>query len=216
MSLLLYCVTEESAAAPILGAGVAGSRVEPREQSGLRVFLSQGPTPEVWTQAPLPRAAREFHRVLQELFSTAAILPFRFPTILDNEDHLATHMAEHSGEYKSALQEFRTSVQMEVLVTYSGAGAQTPTDISGTEYLSRRKNYGDELKRFVSVLSSAVDSAKKWRYRSLNNGVRCIALLEREDVAAFNCGMRGIGVPGTLSVRVSGPWPVTEFLNASE
>jgi hypothetical protein len=213
MSLLLYCVAKPSALQDESQPGVAGTPVSCIECSNLAAFVSRSDHREIWLQAPLSTSALEFHRVLTGLFKSAAIIPFRFPTILENDQELAELLNQQSSAYNTLLSKFENWTQMEARVSYSNPGRPAPTG-SGTEYLLERQRRQRMLADFGSELGTAVFSvAGEWRQRTMKSGLRCFALVERNRVAEFKERMRSISVPARLKVRVSGPWPVTEFLD---
>lgn len=212
MALLLYCVAD-SFAQLNSQTGVRGSAVSASEHSGVKVFYSENTTPEVWLREPLRSCARQFHGVQQELFRAGAIIPFRFPTILESCDKLREHLDLRSAEYKSLLRRFANSVQMEVTLALAKA---PPATSSGADYLRKRQARTHLLDQFASNLQNlAAPFAKDWRQRSLSNGLCCFALVQREQVGEFNEKMKTISVPEELSARISGPWPVAEFLDFS-
>src|SRR5439155_17655598 len=134
---------------------------------------------------PLRTSALEFHRVLVELFKSAAIIPFRFPTIFEYEQALTKHLEERSGEYNVSLEKFGNWAQLEARVSYSGDGDSAPA-VSGTEYLRARQNRQRALEGVASQLGIAVRSvAHEWRQRSMQSGLLCFALVERDRVADF-------------------------------
>jgi hypothetical protein len=213
MSLLLYCIAKPSALQNESRPGVAGTPVSRVEGSNLAAFVSRDDHREVWLQAPVSTSALEFHHVLTGLFKSAAIIPFRFPTILENDHELAELLNQRSSEYNMLLSKFENWTQMEARVTYSTPGGSAPTG-SGREYLLERQRRQRALADFGSELGTVVFSvAEEWRQRSMKSGLRCFGLVERNRIADFKERMRSISVPAGLKVRVSGPWPVTEFLD---
>ena len=212
MALLLYCVAD-SFAQLNSETGVRGSAVSASEHSGVKVFYSENTTPEVWLREPLRSSARQFHGVQQELFRAGAIIPFRFPTILESCDKLREHLDLRSAEYKSLLRRFANHVQMDLALTHPTG---PPVSTSGLDYLRQRQMHGRLLHHFAADLQALATSlAKDWRQRSVSNGVRCFALVEREQIHEFSERMKATFVPAGLSVRISGPWPVAEFLDFS-
>ena len=212
MALLLYCVAD-SVAQLNSQTGVRGSTVSASEHSGVKVFYSENTTPEVWLREPLRSSARQFHGVQQELFRAGAIIPFRFPTILESCDQLREHLDLRATEYKSLLRQFANRVQIDLALRHATG---PPAASSGLDYLRQRQTRGRLLKHFAADLQAlATPLAKDWRQRSVSNGVRCFALVEREQIHEFSERMKTIFVPGGLSVRISGPWPVAEFLDFS-
>jgi hypothetical protein len=154
-----------------------------------------------------------FHRVLRQLLEAVGILPFRFPTILSGDRELEAHMESASGRYKQLLEKYKTSVQMEVMVSgFEMSGA--PATGSGREYLRSRKDQLEKRDRIVAGFESLAGSAViEWRVRSLPRGVRCFARLERDSLDQFRAAMKTWKPPEGHIARVSGPWPVTEFFS---
>jgi gas vesicle protein GvpL/GvpF len=212
MALLLYCVAD-SFAQLNSQSGVAGSIVSESDYTGVKVFYSESSASDVWLRAPLRTSGRQFHSVQQELFRAGAIIPFRFPTILENSDKLREHLDLRSTEYKSLLRRFANQVQMDLALTHATA---PPASLSGGDYLRERQTRHRLLHDFAADLhAQATPLAKDWRQRSLSNGLRCFALVERDQVQQFNAKMKMVYAPAELSVRISGPWPVAEFLDFS-
>lgn len=210
MPLLLYCISKSGAARSALPVGVAGSPVFSLEVDPLAVFVSRETDSASWLQAPLRTSAIQFHRVVKEVFNSAAVIPFRFPTIFENDEELAKHIGERSGEYNSQLEKFANCFQMEVRITY----AEDHTSVSsGAEYLRGRQSALFELESFENELKMALSPVSNdSRQRAGKNGIRTFLLIERERVPEFEEMLRRISVPDRLNVRVTGPWPVTEFM----
>jgi hypothetical protein len=189
---------------------VAGSLVSHLERSGLTIFFSENPTTDLWLKGPLSKSVNEFHRVQQEIFRETGIIPFRFPTILEDGDKLRAHLEERSGEYINLLARFANFVQIDITVTQTASSPRP----SGADYLRERQNRNRTLDEFTTQLRSEAGTlAKDWRQRSIANGLRCFALVERKQVQEFNERMKTVSMPSQLSARVSGPWPVAEFLD---
>jgi hypothetical protein len=181
------------------------------ELTGLSIFTSSAGDSSVWLKRDLRQSAVEFHHVLAAVFKKAAIIPFRFPTIFESHSELTTHVEGRSREYKCLLEKFADMVQMEIRIS-----GQEPasTRTSGAAYLKGRRKaiasheqFGNELKRTFAALD--------WRQRTTRDGVRQFLLMERARVAEFELAARKLAVPDGISVRVSGPWPVSEFLDQS-
>jgi gas vesicle protein GvpL/GvpF len=214
MALLLYCVADLDA--PPTGAleGVSGLPLLRHEGHGLITFISRSSSPEVWVKRPVAEAALEFHHVLQELFRATAILPFRFPSTIESERELQQHLEERAPQYQAALQKFRNLVQLEARIVVSGGVQDGRPAPSGTEYLREKERRASALSSFASTCEvAAAGSAEQWRTRALPNGLRLFALVDRERTRDFRGALERVPVPPGLSLRISGPWPVTEFLN---
>ena len=216
MSVLVYCVAEASARLNWPPTGVRGQPVSRVEHSGLAVFVSRDPDSDAWIRPPVRESVLEFHQVLRQLFESVSILPFRFPTILAGDRELQAHLESASERYKHLLEKYKSSVQMEVLVS-AAKKPPSPSTASGTEYLHTRRNQLEEWNQIVAGLESVAGSAViEWRVSSLPQGVRWFARLERDSVDQFSAAMRTWKLPAGHSARVSGPWPVTEFFPSDQ
>lgn len=212
MPLLLYCISKSASAPRDLPDGVAGSPVFRVDVDSLAAFVSRESDSASWLQASLRTSALEFHQVVKEVFQSTTVVPFRFPTIFENDEQLAKHMGVRSSEYNSQLEKFANCAQMELRISYS---ADRASPSSGVEYLRRRQKALHEAELFESELKTALSPvSRQWRQRAGSNGVRTFALVKRERVREFEERMRGIGVRAGIDVRVTGPWPVSEFLEA--
>jgi hypothetical protein len=210
--MLLYCIAESSLSLRDPATGVAGLPVVRIDCDRLAAFVSESPGSDAWTRVPLRQSAVEFHGVLHKLFDVGPIIPFRFPTILQGEEELTRHVQANSDRYGALLAKFRSSVQMEALISYSGEDRATKPS-SGAAYLRDRqkrlaelKAAGDNLRRSAEALASA------WHCRAAEDTLRCFALIERGSIGDFKDRMRTLAVPQGFHVRITGPWPVTEFL----
>src|SRR5579864_532406 len=117
MAILLYCVAKADAPATNSLTGVAGDPVVRVNVGPLAAFTSSNTDKSNWLRPQLQTSALEFHRVLSDVFKSAAIIPFRFPTIFDNEEQLSERLRERSSDYSELLDKFRELVQMEIRVT---------------------------------------------------------------------------------------------------
>jgi hypothetical protein len=213
MAILLYCIAKRDVQVRTSLTGVAGDPVVRAEIGPLATFTSHNADSAVWLRSELKASAIDFHRVLSEVFKSAAIIPFRFPTIFESEEQLAEHLQERSNEYNALLEKFNDVVQMEIRLTYPGLG--TPSG-SGTEYLKQRQTLMRAIERFESDLRALFSSlARDWRQRASKNGIRAFALVDRHQIAEFRNITRNASVPDGFTVRISGPWPVSEFIEQS-
>jgi hypothetical protein len=223
MSLLVYCVAEQSAAVENTRAGVGGMIVECIEHTGLRCFLSRNVALVESAGEPIRDAALAFHRVLEEIFEQAAIIPFRFPTLLSDEPEVIAHLEEHAAEYREALVRLRNMVQMELRIRLtdpefplgnaSPDSPQSAVKPSGTEYLLKIQNRHANLERVVQKFRQAGASwINGWRQRDSREGIRCFALIRRDAVCDFQSEFEKMPIQPELRARLSGPWPATEFI----
>lgn len=216
MSILLYCITGQAASSDV-GPGVAGLPVLHCRQASLDALFSQNTSAESWTGTSLKQSAREFHNVLHRAFATHAIVPFRFPTLMRDEDELATHLRDNTHEYSAQLNKFANSVQMDISITAPEPGSSGAPQTSGAEYLRARQKRSDELQAAAKQIQAwASETAQSWRDRSASNKFKLFALVERASISAFHERLKKIPVPSNMRVRISGPWPVTEFLELKQ
>jgi hypothetical protein len=215
MSLLLYCVTKPGNLLNVSRSGVADMPLSRLDRSDLAIFFSHSSAPEPWLRTPLRDSALQFHRVLLDIFKSTAIIPFRFPTILEDQKALTEHIDQHVDEYCVLLQKFANKAQLEVRVGFASANSRGSG--SGKEFLEERQKRQKALEKFSAALELTTRTAgAEWRERRLNSGFRGFVLLERSHAAGFKHAVAGIPVPLELDARLSGPWPVTEFLDLSQ
>ena len=214
MPVLIYCVTDAAAKIELPATGVHTTQLAAIEESGLRCTFSRYHQKAGAAGEPLREAAVEFNRVLQQVLEQTAIVPFRFPTVLAEEADIAALMREHASEYEESLSRVHDAVQMEITIT---ANPQDPTQMkSGKQYLQARGAMYRKLEdAALNVQRLTADSLRDWRRRELPSGIRCYALISRDARAAFEQGVRRATTPADVQMRVSGPWPASEFLKES-
>jgi hypothetical protein len=211
MAVLAYCITESARPIEVPAAGVAGLAVASIEHSGLRCFVSRSPSSDTVFGAPAREAALAFHRVLQAIFRQAAIIPFRFPTLLADEAEMTGHLHEHAAAYQEALARLRDRVQMEIHLGVQGSAQNVQA--TGTEYLRSRQVQESVLEGTAGKLQQAGQRwISNWRQQTSAQHIRCYALVSRGSVAELERALVSVEVPSSVSVRVSGPWPATEFI----
>jgi hypothetical protein len=213
MAILLYCIAKGDAPATSSLTGVAGDPIVRVELETLAAFTSSNTDKSNWLRPQLQTSALEFHRVLSEIFKFTAVIPFRFPTIFDDEGQLIERLRERASEYTALLDKFGELVQMEIRIT--SPDLKKPAQ-SGTQYLKVRQTATAMIEKFATELRAALSGLlQDWRQRPSKDGVRVFALMDRNQVTNFRTMMRNTPVPSELSVRASGPWPVSEFIEQS-
>ena len=217
MPVLVYCLSElRRLTAPEKGVG--DLPVESLEEDQLRCFFSRSDRREQLVGPSARESALAFHSVISRIFEQAAVIPFRFPTILEGEPELRTHLVEQAASYCEALARLRDLVQMEIHVAHKPSSLveqdnQANIRTGGTQYLQMRQREQRELTDFASHLRRAGgDLIQGWCERVSSFGLRCFALLDRLEVDRFKARLAGVQIPSALSARVSGPWPATEFV----
>jgi hypothetical protein len=150
---------------------------------------------------------------LQDVFRQAAIIPFRFPTTVQDDAELLRFLDGHADDYRDCLLRLRDMVQMEVLITWRIRDGVISPPQTGTGYLREKQQRHARLMTLAEAVRSAINTIKvDWRERGSSDGVRLFALVLRPAVSEFERQLAGLKVDSEFEVRVSGPWPATEFL----
>lgn len=192
--------------------GVGGAAMQALEAGGVRCFFSRVDAKDSSIRAK--DEALAFHQVLQRIFSHTAILPFRFPTVVEDEAELTRLIQERALEYQDALVRLRDLVQMEIRITLNQRKPQSgAAKVSGKQYLDDRLAQQRRLDVAAeSIRKGAASLLRGWRKRESGDGLRCFMLLERGHVSQLQTKLTNVQISGDLGVRVSGPWPATEFV----
>ena len=199
--LLLYCMAEVKADPPIPPRGVRSAAVEGVQHGPLVCYLSRYESFPGGSAEELKQDALDFHWTINHVFEKQAVIPFRFPTLLATESDLTNFLTRKSSAYAADLQRLRDLVQMEVRVTLP---AEAPASDTGTAYLKAKFDAAQKATELENLVRSAVQA--EWRQR----GNRHFALIPRGAVAEFRDKIADLG---QASLRVSGPWPPSEFVN---
>ncbi len=207
MSLLLYCVSEAEVPPP--ADGVRGRPVEHEAVAGMNCYYSVFP-------GPLTKLSKEdalaFHHVVSAIFVRTAVIPFRFPTMLEGQGELEVYLETEGHDLLESLQRLRGFVQMEVRLTLGDGGP--PAAGSGKEYLENRQQARDDLLDLSeSVRDLLAEDVRGWHTREFQNGLRCYALVPRAAVGDFRHKCERLRLEGGVRAAVTGPWPPSEFLH---
>lgn len=212
MSLLVYCILDADAQVEIPSLGVQSAPIAAYREVRLQCLASQFFAPKVGGQAHVRESALVFNRVLQALLEQAAIIPFRFPTIVAEEQEISAYLRDREGTLISDLARFRDMVQMEILIQ-TGSNSDVSELVSGKDYLRAKQVQLRTVEKVLSHLKQALAPyTEEWRLRESVDRVRGYVLVKRESIRNFREAARGIVVPGPGKVRITGPWPVSEFL----
>ncbi len=215
MPSLLYCVTQPSPAVSV-AAGVFEAAVSSRELLGVRVYWSDIGDPEALLGEPesLKKAALQFHQVLREVLAVTTPIPFRFPTLLESAEVFEQHLAPEQESYRQALERIDNAVQYEIVGTWADEQqADLATPVSGREYLKRRQEALGRVAAVESKLKAVTaDSVREWRARQERKNHRWFALVPRDNRERFIASLRTAGASQGVRLRLSGPWPPSEFV----
>lgn len=215
MAILAYCITEAEARVEPPHAGLQGKEIQTVVESGLRGFLSDYSVNDPGGKAAVRDAALEFNRALQGILRQAAIIPFRFPTVLADVGEMSAFLRDHANEYREGLSRVRDAVQMEIRLALAAPSNEAPPS-SGAEYLrARRARYHELQKAGEELYRQLVPVVRSYKGRQVAGGIRCFFLVESELTGEFMERAKLAEIPSDLTARASGPWPATEFLKDS-
>ena len=208
MPQLPYCVfLADSNELP--QTGVMDRPVQRFDRAGLSIIYSELGMEEI-AGDKFQAAALAFHEVVQAVFAQRGVIPFRFPTFL-SEDELRSHLRKESQPYLNFLRAHAEDVQMEVRLWLPNA-VQAPPAESGREYLQRaaeRMMHMTGASHYVQHISKEI--VREWKSQESRDTHRLFALIPRSRIADFRETFREKPRPTNVSMRVTGPWPATEF-----
>jgi len=214
--VLAYCIAEQKSQIRIPSHGVEEAPVRSIDMGILRCFVSDFGAHA--PHEPVPEMVKAFNRVLQQIFEQAAIIPFRFPTVVEGEDVLRNFIGSRAAEYSSALHRLRNKVQMDVRISNNtGVEATDGTSQSGKDYLELKRAGYQRVQSIVEEFQRASGSlAEKWVQRDTASGIRGFALVDRTSLSLFLENIRRVRTPAGISARITGPWPPSEFVGATD
>jgi hypothetical protein len=221
MPALVYCLIEAQDI-EVPATGVGDLPVERLEERGLRCFFSSARSTDDVIGLPAKQAALTFHHVVQKIFHQVAVIPFRFPTILQSEVELRSYLSSEERVYHEALNRLRGMVQMEIQLSHAVAPAnsaevRSARKSSGTEYLRSRQSLQKELAKGAPAFRDLGDDlVRDWRERPSAQTLRCFALIQRDWVNDFKNKAANVQLASNVQARVSGPWPASEFVATNE
>jgi hypothetical protein len=212
--VLAYCVAEQKSQIDTPRSGVEEAPVRGIDVDALRCFVSDFGSH--MPDEPVPEMVKAFNQVLQRIFAQAAIIPFRFPTIVESEDVLRQFVESRSAEFSSALRRLRNKVQMDVRITVNpggGAADSLSQSQSGKNYLEDRRARYQQAQSILEEFRRVSDSiVEKWIQGDTPSGIRGFALVDRSSLPAFLKKIGHVLTPAGVSARITGPWPPSEFV----
>jgi hypothetical protein len=215
MPCVLYCVTDPNPEVKI-ASGVCETAVLSREMLGVRLYWSNLDDPEACLGAAeaLKKAAVQFHKVLREVLAATTPIPFRFPTLLEREEVFGEHLSSEQELYREALARVGNALQYEIVGTWTDdQAADFSKPVTGKEYLQRRQQASGRVTAVESKLKSVTaDFVREWRGRQERKTHRWFALVTRENREKFLAALRTAGGSEGIRLRLSGPWPPSEFV----
>jgi Gas vesicle synthesis protein GvpL/GvpF len=215
MACLLYCVTHPNPEVKVAN-GVCDSAVQSREVLGVRLYWSNIDDPEtcLGSAESIKKTAVQFHQVLREVLVVTTPIPFRFPTLLEREEVFEEHLSAEQELYRDALVRVGNALQYEIVGTWTDdQEADFSKPVTGKEYLQRRRQVSGRVSAVENKLKSVTaDSVREWRGRQERKTHRWFALVARENREKFLAALRTAGGSEGIRLRLSGPWPPSEFV----
>jgi len=206
MAVLPYCVILADLKIEKPSIGVDGKRVESLSLETLRIYYSDFADPALGTDVSR-QSALEFHRVIAAVFRQTAVVPFRFPNVLRTREELKSHLRTNLNRYRSFLEKTQDAVQMEVMLKPMAPSADNETKKSGTEYLREKQ----QQSRALTELSDLVmNKARELILSSKTTDLRLYLLVPRNGTDDLRKRLSDL-----QDIRISGPWPAAEFLEAT-
>lgn len=191
--------------------GVDDAAVMELQELGLRAWYSEVHEDTFSGAVHVTKAALAFHHFIAAVFREGTVLPFRFPTILESVDELRDYLEAKAAWYNDALKRSEGLAQFEARVV--NKNKLEPAADTGKEYLEARQRAKQQGNAAVaSVLAGLEDVLRDHHLKETPQGSRIYLLTERTRVASFREASSKISVPGGFEIRLTGPWPPTEFL----
>lgn len=219
MACLLYGVTKIESEVLRVAASVCDEAVLSSEMDDVRVYWSAIDKPEtcLGDAELLKKAALQFHQVTREILREVTLIPFRFPTLLDNPEAIPAQLAEERLMYRAALDRIGDAVQYEVVATWSNEqpAPDPAATMSGREYLARRQAAMVRLGALDEKLRSVTAGiVQDWRTRHNGRANRWFALVPRGRREDFIAALKTAGGTQDVRLRLTGPWPPAEFVTS--
>jgi len=219
MPILLYCATLPGEAIRI-ATGVCEAELQSQELGGLRVYWSEISNPEACfgDAESLKKATSQFQQVLRQILAVTTPLPFAFPTLLESTDSMDEFLAAERAAYRSALERIGDAVQYEITAIWTADDQiDMAAPVSGREYVKRRHEVAQRTAAVdVKLKSVTGDAVREWRSRQDRKRHCWFALVSRQQRERFVASLRSAGPSQGVRLRLSGPWPPTEFVTTQD
>src|SRR6516225_9598469 len=217
MACLLYCVTKSDVEPVRIAAGVCDEPVHLQEAPGLRIYWSEIADPETTLAQSAARKSAEskFQQVLHEIVVHVKPVPFSFPLVLSDLDAVEKYITEQCQFFCQALIRLADTVQYEMIASWTAdEQADLATPVSGREYAKRRQEAAGRIAAIDTKLKTVTgDTVREWRARQDRRKHHWFALVPRENRDRFIAALRSAGPSEGLRLRLSGPWPPSEFVS---
>jgi hypothetical protein len=211
--ILAYCVLESTAQLSATPGGVGGAFVQSVAEGSIACAYSETSAEFRRDADALRTAALEFHRVIQSFAQNATVIPFRFPTLMNDVPELRRHLEAEHSRYADALRLLRGMVQIEVRICLRAAPDRSRPAGSGRAYLEARQAGSHALNDAANLLRAAAgQSVREWRSDESAGAMRLYGLVARADAPSVQNAAASAALPEAVEAVVSGPWPPSRFV----
>lgn len=212
---LLYCVAPTSTDPVPNTAGVLDHPVVVHDSEQLRIYWSEVANSQTLAESLADKSARlRYKQVLRKIVAQATPIAFPFPTVVSDLESLDKLIAGERTNYEAALTRLAGMMEYQVTATWT-ADAETDlaTPVSGREYVKRRQRTEARIAALDSKLKGVTDGiVSEWRSRQDRRNHLWFALVPRTEGDRFLSALRNAGSSEGVRLRLSGPWPPSEFV----
>jgi len=219
LACLLYCVTLTSAEFISNLIGVTEQPITAHEVGGLRVYWSAVANPETLVEGSSRKPAElKYQQALREMAMRATAIALAFPTIIPDPESIDTAVAGQTEHLAEVLNRLAGTIQYQLTATWAEDElADLATPISGKEFQKRRAGSEARVAAIDTKLKTVTRGiVREWRPRQDRRKHLWFALMACEDRERFISALRSAGPSEGVRLRLSGPWPPTEFANIRE
>jgi hypothetical protein len=220
MPCLLYCVSHLESEAVRDVVGVCDEPLRGLESLGLRVYWSEIADPEAALAEGAARKGAElkYQQVLRQIVAQTTPIPLPFPVVLADVEAVEKHIGEEREFFGEALNRLGDTVQYEMIASWTAdEQSDLATPVSGREYLKRRQESEERIAAIDAKLKKVgAGCVREWRARQERRKHHWFALVGRQDRERFVAALRSAGPSEGVRLRLSGPWPPSEFVTASD
>ena len=195
--------------------GVADQPVLVHDSGPLRIYWSEVANPETLVEGASRKPADlKYQQVLREMTMRATAIAFAFPALIAEPESIDTVLAEQREDYAKALARLQGTIQYELTATWAEDDrANLAAAISGREFQKRRAEGEARIAAIDTKLKTVTAGiVRDWRSRQERRKHLWFALMAREDRERFIAALRTAGPSEGVRLRLSGPWPPSEFV----
>ena len=193
--------------------------MQARDGAGVRLLWSEVATPEALAEGPARKAAEgKYKQVLREVISSSTAIALQFPAMVESAAAMDALLEERGSTYREALRRLEGMVQYELTATWAEEdGVDLAKPVSGGEYLKRHQQAEARVAATdIKLRSLTAGIVVEWRASQERRTRLWYALLARGDRERFLAALRSSGPSEGVRLRLSGPWPPSEFVSPAK